>query len=95
MLSKEGGTSRFLHPDSALKSRSGTKGGDHSNPLNLAESQEGMVVDFDLSESKYNTNINETGQIGTPQRQNSNVALSMESGDFGLSESNFSEINKF
>ena len=38
MQSREGGTSRFLYPDSALKSRSGTKGGDQTNPLNLGES---------------------------------------------------------
>lgn len=59
-------------------------------------------MDFDLSESKFNANFTPVaaGSLvqdgkGTPLRQNSIAADSMESGDFGLSESNISDFKHF
>jgi len=63
--------------------------------MNLADSGDNLV-DFDLSESKYTANV-PTAQNETP-RNGSGVKIdpaliSMDSMDFGLSESNFSAVN--
>lgn len=53
------------------------------------------IVDFNLSESKYSVGVGQHAVVGeTPRQALKDAALmSMDSVDFGLSESNFSQIN--
>jgi len=71
--------------------------------VNLAESGDN-IVDFDISESRYTTNpLNQNGGDSENMQNQSTlkkaapesdaIGMSMESMDFGLSESNFSGAN--
>jgi hypothetical protein len=65
--------------------------------VNLADSGDN-IVDFDLSESKYTSNQilvkieSDTPRNGSGQKQDP-ALMSMDSMDFGLSESNMSFVN--
>lgn len=58
--------------------------------FNLADSGD-KIVDFDLSESKYTHQVHAVKD--SPRQRQDPALMSMDSMDFGLSESNMSHIN--
>lgn len=57
----------------------------------VAESEDN-IVDFDLSESKYNVPVNPSPRNQVSVVKMDPTLMSMDSMDFGLSESNFSQV---